>query len=311
LGLISHPPLLILVGPTGVGKTHLAVKLAHIWQAEIISADSMQVYRYMNIGTAKPAIAERHNIPHYLIDVVDPNEVFNASVYISLARQIMTAPGNSQKRFIVVGGTGLYIRALLGGLVGEAGADNQLRDNLRAQLKNFGKDGLYAILQEKDPLAARYINPHDSNRIIRAIEVKSQTGKSIIEMQREHDFRECPYRYLKIGLRMERSQLQERIEQRTDDMLATGLLEEVEWLLAQGYHEGLKSMQSLGYRHLTAYVLGKCRLDEAVDAMKRDTRHYAKRQETWFNADQEIHWFSSHDFASLTSLVEEFISTVQ
>jgi tRNA dimethylallyltransferase len=239
LVLIAHPPLLILVGPTGVGKTQLAVKLAHIWNAEIISADSMQVYRYMNIGTAKPAIAERQNIPHYLIDVVDPDEVFNASVYINMAQQIMTAPQNSQKRFIVVGGTGLYIRALLGGLVGEAGADNELRDYLRAQLKLFGRDRLYAILQEKDPLAASFIDPHDSSRIIRAIEVHSQTGKSIIVMQREHNFRERPYRYLKIGLKMERKQLQERIEQRTDDMLAAGLLEEVEWLLGQGYHEGL------------------------------------------------------------------------
>jgi tRNA dimethylallyltransferase len=306
--LIPHPArLLILAGATGVGKTQLALKLAHIWGAEIISADSMQVYRYMNIGTAKPGNTERQCIPHYLIDVVDPDEVFNVSLYINLARQIIAAPENSQKLFIVVGGTGLYIRALLGGLVAGTGADRELREYLRTQLKVFGRDRLYAILKQKDALAAGMIDPHDTSRIIRAIEAQSQTGKSIVEMQREHNFRERPYRYLKIGLKMEREQLFGRIERRAENMIAGGFVEEVQWLLEQGYHEGLKSMQSLGYRHLTDYLHGCCGLEEAVDAMKRDTRHYAKRQETWFRADPEINWFSYDDISSLSQMVEEFM----
>jgi tRNA dimethylallyltransferase len=309
LVLIPHSPrLLILVGATGVGKTQLALKLAHIWGAEIISADSMQVYRYMNIGTAKPGNIERQSIPHYLIDVVDPDEVFNVSLYINLARRIMAAPGNSKKLFIVVGGTGLYIRALLGGLVAGTGADRELRDYLRTQLKVFGRDRLYAILKEKDALAADLIDPHDTSRIIRAIEVRSQSGKSIVEIQKEHNFRERPYHYLKVGLRMERKQLYGRIERRAENMIAGGFVEEVQWLLEQGYHESLKSMQSLGYRHLSDYLRGGCRLEEAVDTMKRDTRQYAKRQETWFKADPEINWFSYDDFSSLSQLVEEFMT---
>lgn len=300
--------LLIIVGATGIGKTQLALKLAHIWGGEIISADSMQVYRYMDIGTAKPNNTERENILHHLIDVVDPDEAFNVSLYINLARQIMAAPGNRQKLFIVVGGTGLYIRALLGGLFSDAGADKDLRDYYREQLKVFGSDRLYAILKEKDALAADLIDPHDTNRIIRAIEVWSQSGKSIVEKQRDHHFGERPYHYLKIGLKMERAQLYSRIERRAEDMIARGFVEEVKWLLEQGYHEGLKSMHSLGYRHLAGYLSGERRLEEAVDAMKRDTRQYAKRQETWFKADTEINWFSYDDFTSLTKLVEEFMT---
>jgi tRNA dimethylallyltransferase len=307
--IIPHSPrLLILVGATGVGKTQLALKLAHTWGAEIISADSMQVYRYMDIGTAKPGKTERKNIIHHLIDVVDPDEVFNASLYINLARQIMAAPGNSQKLFIVVGGTGLYIRALLGGLVTDAGADKELRDYLRMQLKEFGRDRLYATLKEKDALAANLIDPHDTNRIMRAIEVWHQSGKSIVVKQREHHFGDRPYHYLKIGLKMEREQIYRRIERRAEGMIARGFVEEVKWLLARGYHEDLKSMHSLGYRHLTGYLHGDCSLEEAVAAMKRDTKQYAKRQETWFKADPEINWFSYDDFTSLSKLVEEFMT---
>jgi tRNA dimethylallyltransferase len=268
----------------------------------------MQVYRHMDIGTAKPDNTERQGIPHYLIDVVNPDEVFNVSLYINLARQIMAAPGNSQKLFIVVGGTGLYIRSLLGGLVAGAGADGELRDYLRTQLKVFGRDRLYAILKEKDALAADLLDPHDTSRIIRAIEVMSQSGKSIVEMQRDHNFRERPYHYLKIGLKMEREQLNGRIERRAENMITGGFVEEVQWLLEQGYHESLKPMQSLGYRHLTGYLRGGCRLEEAVDTMKRDTRQYAKRQETWFKADPEINWFSYDDFSSLSKRIEEFMA---
>lgn len=306
--LISPSQLLIIVGPTGVGKTQLALKLACIWGAEIISADSMQVYRYMDIGTAKPNQDERGNIPHHLIDIINPDETFNVSLYINLARRVIATPENREKRFLVVGGTGLYVKALLGGLFSGAGRDQGLRDYYLEQLKAFGIDHLYAILKERDSLAADMIDPHDRSRIIRAIEVWSQSGKSIVEEQREHHFGDRPYRYLKIGLKMERAQLYRCIERRVEEMIERGFADEVKWLLDQGYHEGLKSMRSLGYRHLATYLRGECRLDEAVEAMKRDTRQYAKRQETWFKADKEINWFSYEDFTSLTKLVEEFMA---
>ena len=304
------PPqrLLIIVGATGVGKTQLAMKLASLWGAEIISADSMQVYRYMDVGTAKPSLEERRNIPHHLLDVVNPDEAFNVSLYIDLTRRVLAAPENIQKRFIVVGGTGLYIKALLGGLFSGSETNQSLRDHYREQLKLFGIGHLYGILKEKDPLAAERIDPHDSSRIIRAIEVWSQSGKSIVSKQREHQFSDRPYHYLKIGLKMERAELYRRIEQRVDDMIVRGFIDEVRWLLAQGYNGELKSMRSLGYRHLEAHLAGDCGLEEAIEAMKRDTRQYAKRQETWFKADSEIHWFGYDALTPLTKLVEEFMA---
>jgi tRNA dimethylallyltransferase len=306
---IPHSPrLLIIVGATGVGKTRMALKLAETCGAEIISADSMQVYRYMNIGTAKPAPAERQNVRHHLIDVVDPDEDFNVASFMNIARQIMATSASSEKKFIVVGGTGLYIKALLGGLAVDVGADTDLRADLRRQLEIFGRDHLYRLLQEKDPVAAGLFNPHDTVRIIRAIEVRSQSGKSIVEMQKKHNFTERPYRYLKIGLKMERQELYRGIERRADGMMAAGFVEEVQWLLAQGYHGGLKSMQSLGYRHLTGYLQGESSLINAVDGIKRDTRQYAKRQETWFKKDPEIRWFNHDEFASVANMVDAFLN---
>jgi len=300
--------LLIIVGATGVGKTQLALKLARAWEAEIISADSLQVYRYMDIGTAKPAIMDRENIPHHLIDVVNPDEAFNVAIYRDRARQIITKTVNRNKLFIVVGGTGLYIRALLGGLVADGGANQALRDYYRAHIKVSGVESLYAILKEKDSLSAGLIDPHDATRIIRALEVWSQSGTSIVAKQREHNFGDRPYHYLKIGLKMDRAQLYSRIEKRADDMIARGFVEEVQWLLEQGYHEGLKSMHSLGYRHLAGYLHGECNLEKAIETMKRDTRQYAKRQETWFKAEPEIHWLSYDDFQGMMKLVDEFMS---
>lgn len=306
---IHHSPrLLVIVGATGVGKTQLALKLSSLWGGEIISADSMQVYRYMDIGTAKPSFTMRKQIPHHMIDVVNPNEAFNVSLYINMARRIITMPGEIQNNFIVVGGSGLYIKALLGGLFEDQGADRDLRNCYREQLETMGRDHLYAMLRERDILAADLIDPHDTGRVIRAIEVWSKSGKSIVEKQREHHFRDRPYRYLKIGLKMDRDQLYRRIDNRAEHMIGQGFVEEVQWLLEQGYDEKLQSMNSIGYRHLTAYLRGECRLEDAIEAMKRNTRQYAKRQATWFNADPEINWFSDDNFTDMTKLVDEFMN---
>lgn len=302
----AEPRLLIIVGPTGIGKTQLAVSLARSGKGEIISADSMQVYRYMDIGTAKPSQDERHGVPHHLIDVVDPDAAFHASAYIQRVGQILGAAENKDKFFLVVGGAGLYIKALLGGLFSGPGADQELRAYYRDQLERFGRAHLYGILQGKDPLAAARIEPHDVSRIIRALEIWDLSGQSIIQKQAGHHFGTQPYRYLKIGLTMPRERLYERIDRRVEEMMARGFVEEVAWLLEQGYHEGLKSMQSLGYRHMVAYLSGRQSLEEAVAAMKRDTRQYAKRQATWFRGDREINWFDADDLPGVTKLRDIF-----
>ena len=299
--------VVIIVGPTGVGKTELALRIAEIWKGEIISADSMQVYRYMDIGTAKPSKAERAAIPYHLIDVVNPDEPFNASMYVNLARKaIEAADGN--KTFLVVGGTGLYIKALLGGIFSAPGADEGLREYYRHQLRDFGGEYLYRTLKDKDEKAAGAIMRNDAVRIIRALEVLELTGKSIFDQHQEHRFQDRPYNYLKIGLVMEREQLFERIEQRAEGMIVRGFVEEVRWLMEHGYHEGLKSMQSLGYRHMARFLRDRGNLEESLYLMKRDTRRYAKRQITWFNADKEINSFHYDDVSSIMEKIKGFMA---
>lgn len=303
---IAAPRLIIIVGPTGVGKTRLALNIAESCGGEILSADSMQVYRYMDIGTAKPGKAERTAIPHHLIDIVDPDETFNAALYMQQARKIIGHIGN-KKPVIVVGGTGLYIKILLGGILAAPGADAGLRDYYRNLQHRFGKAYLYQLLRKKDDAAARGIEPTDTIRIIRALEVLESTGRSIIDQQREHGFKDRRYQYLKIGIGIERDQLFRILEHRTEDMIERGFVEEVKSLLVRGYHAELKSMQAIGYRHMVNYLSGIQHFEEAVTLMKRDTRRYAKRQATWFAADKEITWFAVQDVPSIRKCVSNYL----
>ena len=289
------PRLIIIVGPTGIGKTDAAVRLADEMGGEVISADSMQVYRYMDIGTAKPTLAERARVRHHLIDVVNPNEEFNAAMFVKEAGAIIETLNRLQKPAFVVGGTGLYIRALLGGLFEGPGADEDLREVYRQEATRHGKRYLYEKLRVKDERAAALIDGNDISRIIRALEVLELTGKSIVEQQKAHHFRDNLYECLKIGLMMEREQLYARIEQRTEKMIEDGFTDEVRNLLAMGYDETIKPMQSLGYKHIAGYLRGEYSLGEAVRTIKRDTRRYAKRQLTWFKADKDVEWFSPHE----------------
>jgi tRNA dimethylallyltransferase len=305
---IPKPRLIILLGPTGVGKTGMAMELAGRWGGEIVSADSMQVYRYMDIGTAKPTPEERGLIPHHLLDVVDPDEPFDVSRYIELAHAAIAHLQQQEgKPVFVVGGTGLYIRALMGGLIDGAGADEALRRKLKEEMKSLGKEHLYEILRARDGRAAAQIHPHDGLRIIRALEVLELTGRSIVEHQEEHRFREAPYEALRIGLWLDRERLNDRIDRRTDRMIAEGFVEEVRWLLDMGYGEALKTMQSLGYRQLVSFLAGRQSLEEAVRLIKRDTRRYAKRQMTWFAADRDVVWLDPGDVEGAATRIRLFL----
>jgi len=302
------PRVILLVGPTGVGKTGLALEIAGRFGGEIVGADSLQVYRGMDIGTAKPTPGERQRVPHHLIDVVDPDQPFDASRYRDLAREAIARLDREKKPVFVVGGSGLYIRALLGGLIAGPGADEALRATLREELRRGGVSALYEKLRSKDEKAAAQVNPGDGVRIIRALEVLEATGRSIVDYQKEHRFGEQPYEALKIGLMLERDRLLENIGIRTERMIADGFVEEVRRLLAMGYDRSLKPMQSLGYRHVCAYLAGEEGLEGTVRMIKRDTYRYAKRQMTWFAAEREIVWFSPADVEKATERIGRFLN---
>lgn len=301
------PRLICIVGPTGVGKTGMALELAGRFGGEIVSADSMQVYRHMDIGTAKPTAAERERIPHHLLDVVDPDEPFDASRYIGLAHGAIADLRQRGKPVFVVGGTGLYIRALLGGLIDGPGADEALRRELKQEMNRLGKAHLYARLRARDARAAERINPNDGVRIIRALEVWELTGRSIVDHQQEHGFRDSPYAALRIGLGLDRERLNARIDRRTERMMADGFAEEVRRLLDRGWGDSLKPMQSLGYRHMIDCLAGRRNLKQTVELIQRDTRRYARRQMTWFTADREVVWLDPADVEGASARIHLFL----
>jgi len=303
----KRPRLIIILGPTAVGKTSLAIELARESGGEIISADSMQVYRFMDVGTAKPSIAERSLVRHHLIDVVDPDEQFNAAIFIRLAGKVIARLNDERKHVFVVGGTGLYIKALLGGLFEGPDADEDLRKSYRQELKRFGKTYLYDKLKDRDEQAAVQIDKNDIPRIIRALEVLELCGFSIVDKQRSHQFGDNPYDSIKIGLTLERRELYQRIDERTEKMIESGLIDEVEGLLSMGYDDTLKPMQALGYKHVARMIRGSCSLADAVRMIKRDTRRFAKRQITWFGRDREIAWFAPSDHGAVRQKIAPFL----
>jgi tRNA dimethylallyltransferase len=262
----------------------------------------------MDIGTAKPTPEERSRIPHHLLDVVNPDELFDASLYIRLANGIIADLQREERPVFVVGGTGLYIRALLGGLIDGPGADEVLRRELKKEMNHSGKAHLYQRLRTRDPMAADRIHPHDGVRIIRALEVLELTGRSIVAHQQEHRFREAPYKVLRVGLCLDRERLNDRIERRTERMIADGFAEEVGRLLDMGYPESLKAMQSLGYRNMVSFLAGRQSLEEAVRLIKRDSCRYAKRQMTWFAPDREIGWLDPGDVDAASKRIGLFLN---
>jgi tRNA dimethylallyltransferase len=302
------PKLVVILGPTAVGKSEIAQKLALRLNAEIVGADSQQVYRRMDIGTAKPPPELREKIPHHVIDVVDPDEEFNAATYREQARASIHDIQRRGKPAIVCGGTGLYIKALTRGLFAGPERNAAVRTALTLEAQGSGLRTLYERLERIDPSATAWIHPHDAQRIIRALEVYETTGKPMSEWQKAHGFKENPFATLKVGLHRPRAELYGLIHRRCEQMIEAGLVGEVKGLLAQGYSLDLKPLQSVGYRHIGLFLNGQLSFDEAVFLMRRDTRRLAKRQLTWFRSDGEIRWFHPElERDKIADLVKEFL----
>lgn len=299
--------IVVVCGPTGIGKTGLAISLARRFNAEIVGADSMQIYRYMDIGTAKPDRIERSMAVHHLVDVLDPADTIDAARFAAMADQAIEEIHGRKKLAIVAGGTGLYIRALLYGLFRSGPADPSVLESLEALLKEKGSLFLHKVLVQQDPVAAAAIHPNDGFRIIRALEVQKTTGCEISRLQEDHGFSRLRYSALLLGLTMDRERLYDRINRRVDQMLENGLLEEVRGLISRGYPCTLKTMQSIGYRHLCDYLSGSVDWGETVRLLKRDTRRYAKRQLTWFRKEPGMTWIEPDQVEDAVHLVRRFL----
>lgn len=286
-------PLVVIIGPTAVGKSALGVELAKKLNGEIISGDSVQVYKKLDIGSAKPTVAEQQGIPHHLIDFLDPAESFTVARFQALTRELITAIRSRGKVPIIVGGTGLYIRSLLDDFTfPEQGSDENKKKWLE-YVRIHGNLELHRVLAEHDPFSAEKLHPNDTARIIRALEVYELTGKPLSEQRSYADknYLNLDESIIYIGLNAPREVLYERINQRCNDMVKCGIIDEVLNILLEGYSPKLKALQSIGYRHVLYYLRGIVTLDEMLRLFKRDTRRFAKRQLTWFRRDPRIVWY--------------------
>ena len=312
--------MIAIIGPTAVGKSELALHLAQYFPAEIISADSRQVYRYMDIGTNKPSLAERASIPHHVIDVVEPDEDFSLAMYHQLAIEALKAIKQKGKLPLLVGGSGLYVWSLVEGWkIPQVPPDQELRRQLEARAEQEGSHRLYQGLQNIDPEAAAIINPSNIRRIIRALEIYHATGQPPSQLQRK---KAPSFPSLLIGLTQERSELYRRIDLRVDKMIQRGLVEEVEQLLKKGYSHSLPSMSGIGYKQIGQFLRGEMTLTEATDKIKYETHRLVRHQYVWFRlGDSRIHWLdvsgteekASPDLIGVTldkakGIIEGFIS---
>lgn len=296
--------VVVVCGPTASGKTGLVCQLAKQFEIEVVSADSRQVYRQMNIGTAKPTAEEQKSVPHHLIDIVDPDEPFSVADFVVSGREAIAGILSRNRLPVIVGGTGLYIRALTAGLIDAPAADEALRQSLIEYGHEQGEGSLYRRLQRIDPDQAEIIHPNNQVRIIRAIEVFELGGIPLSVLQKQHAFNDSPYRLLKLYLNPPRPLLGERIDQRVEQMLCEGLFAEVQSLLDRGYVPELKALKTIGYRESISYLAGEFTADEAAAQIKLETRQYARRQETWFKKEKSI---ISVDSLSKTDTISSMI----
>jgi tRNA dimethylallyltransferase len=308
---MQKKPLLVIVGPTAVGKTEIAIEVAKKLNAEIISADSMQIYRYMDIGTAKPSRAEQKGIKHHMIDIINPDQEFSVADFQAMAKQCVEDIVGRHKIPLLSGGTGLYVNAVCYNYTfSEFEKDEVLREQLKNQALKYGNEFLYCKLEKLDPDAARKIHPNNLRRIIRALEVCIKTGSTFSSYEEKTKRQRGLYDLFMFGLTRPRDELYRRINERVQHMINSGLVEEVKKLLDMGYSRDLNSMQGLGYRQILDYLDGKITLEEAIFLISRDTRHYAKRQYTWFLRDKNIVWMDVSK-EGMKKVVENIIKAVE
>lgn len=301
--------VIVIVGPTCSGKTHLSLQLAEILETEIISADSRQVYKLLNIGTAKPSALQLKKIKHHFIDELNPDEEFNASLFAEQAEIIVQRLINKNKIPIVVGGSGLYIRGLIDGISESADSNSELRAELLELRQKYGNDYLYEELKKVDKISADKMLPQNWKRVIRAIEVIRLTGKPIWQ-HHTYDRKKNNFKYRQICLKWERSELYKNIELRVDEMINSGLVDEVESILKSGYDKKLNSLNTVGYKEIIQYLEDEISLNRAIELIKRNTRRFAKRQMTWFNADNRIEWFNINSINDLNLLADKIAKEI-
>lgn len=303
--------IIVLAGPTAVGKTELSLTIAEDVGCEIISMDSMQIYKYMDIGTAKPTMEERSRVLHHLLDFVDPAEPYNVARFIKDAEKAIEQISSSGRLPMLVGGTGLYMKGLLEGVFEMPDVSRETRNEVQRLLQEKGQGFLYDKLQKVDPESAARLHMNDSQRITRAYEIYRATGipwsSYLAEHQRKSEQHKFKYDVVKIGLQRERDNLYERINSRVDIMVEQGLFTEVEGLLSMGYAADLNSMKSIGYKHMVHFIEKKWTWDESLEKLARDTRHYAKRQLTWFGGDSEMTWFHPREISRVRNFILESI----
>ncbi len=309
--LCERRPLIVLLGPTAVGKSRLAVQVAQVLDTPVLAADSRQVYRGMDIGTDKPPVAERQGVSHRLIDLVDPDQPFNAGCYRHAALAEIDRLYEEGRMPLVAGGTGLYIRALVRGLCPAPPANPKVRADLMRISRDHGRDRLYAELVQVDRDTAARLHPHDEAKVVRALEVYRLTGESISDMQARHAFRNSTFAPLLLGLRCSSEALYRRIEERIDRQLAHGLVAETQTLLDHGYDRHRGAMTGLGYRHVSAYLAGDYDAAEMIRRFKRDTRHFAKRQMTWFRKEPGIEWITIDEGDPLPRTRERVLERIE
>jgi len=297
--------VLCIIGPTASGKTSVALDVAKSLDAEVISADSRQVYKYLDIGTAKPSIEQRRQVRHYFIDELDPGEDFNAGEFGKRGRAIIEDIFRRKKVPLVVGGSGLYVQSLIDGFFEGPPRDEEIRERLYRQLEEGGVEALLQKLKRVDPVSANKMLPSNTRRIIRALEVHEITGSPISALQEQKA--EITFTPLLVGLSWDRKLLYARINERVDSMLKAGLIEEVKKLKKMGYTERLNSLQTVGYQEAFRYLSGEIDYDTMVELIKRNSRRFAKRQLTWFRRDKRIHWIPMRDESDFPTIAQEIV----
>ncbi len=308
----NKPPLVIITGPTAAGKTDLSIFLAKELDGEIISADSMQVYQTMDIGTAKIKPEEMQGVTHHLIDVFPPEHGMNVAEFKELAKAAIADITGRGKLPIIVGGTGFYIQAVLYDIDFTAEEDNTYRDELSALGETEeGRQKLYEMLKTEDPKAAEEIHPNNVRRVIRALEFKRNTGKPISEHNAQERAKESPYDFMYFVINMNRDTLYKRIDKRVDIMLKEGLIDEVHGLLSRGLNEKHVSMQGIGYKEICQYLRGELTKEESIELLKQNTRHFAKRQLTWFRRERDVIWVDKDSFDSEDAFRTDILNKIK